>query len=162
MDVPSAQLRDGTRIFDGRTSGNAQFGDVRWVAASGWWRYTPGAATVSDSWSAGAYRTFVARWTGGGSTSLDLSVNGAGFTAGSGVLSTPPSVFTIGNYWTGGVNAALDGDVLWFACGSGTLTNTDAATINSFGNTDPKVSSFPSSAQATLVWDGISPAGSLK
>ena len=119
----------------------------------------PGATSPAQTFSAGDYVTLIAYWT---ATQIGLSVNGSPFTvgAGAGIPTLAATTFSIGSRGDG--SRSLDGDVLWFACGTGTLSNPDAATINGFGNTDPKVASFPAGAQATMVWDGASSSGSLK
>ncbi|MEK0326660.1 MAG: hypothetical protein QQN63_13260, partial [Nitrosopumilus sp.] len=45
-----------------------------------------------------------------------------------------------------------DSDILWFACGLGTLTDADAAAIDALGNTDPAPANFPAAAQLTAIW----------
>lgn len=53
---------------------------------------------------------------------------------------------------SGGTADFLDGDILWFAGGKGTLTSADAATINGFGSTDPSFGSFAAANSATILW----------
>jgi hypothetical protein len=118
------------------------------------------AASPAQTFSAGSYLTLVFAWT---STTLYVSVNGAPFTSVADTnipAGSPPAFLDIGAR----ASAAQYGnsDVVWFAAGTGTLTNADAATINGFGNSDPTVSLFPAAAQATFAWDGTSSTGSLK
>lgn len=113
---------------------------------------------ASPSWSAGDTLTLIAYWKPTSPT-LGLSVNGASFnTGGAGsYASIPQSLFDLGGRYT--QNGWADADVLWFAAGTGALTNSDAATINAWGNNDPARSSFPASAQATMVWSGTGSTG---
>jgi len=120
-------------------------------------------ATVPTSVSSSALNhnpgdlvTVVASWT---STTLSISINGGAFTtvARSSVPAPSSSTFFIGNLLGSAVTA--DDDYLWSATGTGTLTNNDATNFNSYGNTDPLLSSlttFGSGAAApTMVWNGI-------
>lgn len=108
------------------------------------------AVTTAQTFSAGTLATVVVAWT---ATTLFVSVNGAAFaTAANSIIpALAATTFDIGSAGTIFPNP-IDGDVLWFACGLGTLTNGDAATINSFGNVDPVVAQFPASAVPTGVW----------
>lgn len=114
---------------------------------------------MAASFSAGAAQTVICSWT---PTSEGVSVNGAAFhTVGSTSIPTLSATsFSLGTILNGG--RMWDGEILWFACGTGTLTDADAATINGWGDTDPKVASFPAAAQADFAWDGTSAAGSMK
>jgi hypothetical protein len=83
--------------------------------------------------AAGQYATVVAYWT---NTTIALSVNGAAFvTAARGATAgTWPANYSLGS---NGTTIPLDGDMLWFGAGTGTITATDAATLTGYGNTDP-------------------------
>jgi hypothetical protein len=115
--------------------------------------------SVNLTYNAGDTLTITGYWT---STTLGISVNGAAFTtAGQTTIpSSPPATFDIGSLWThnaGGGNN-MDGDILWSAAGSGTLTNADAAALNAYGNSDPTLSKLNAlnsgTSAATFAWDG--------
>jgi type IV pilus assembly protein PilA len=129
------------------------------------WHTRRAAGTIDDLNAAATHATgdtvlLIAAWDAG---NIYLSINGGPFASASSthIPTLSASQFDIGNKF---LNAAgtLDGDILWFATGAGTLTNGDAATINSWGSNDPNRSSFPTAAQATMAWDGVSSFGSLK
>jgi hypothetical protein len=116
------------------------------------------SASVSDSFSAGAIRTVILKWD---ASNVYVSVNGSALsttlTANSNVLAS------VTNLYLGGAGATtpFDGDILWEATGTGSLSDADAATINRLGNTDPTVTtinSIDSGAVPTLAWDGESAA----
>lgn len=121
--------------------------------------YSGGLSSAVQTHQAGDEYTVVAYWT---PTTIAVSVNGSAFltTARGAVTSMAmPATFDIG---LNGNSYAIDSDVVWYAGGTGVPTNADAATINSWGDTDPKRSSFPTADQATFVWDGAGANGSLK
>jgi type IV pilus assembly protein PilA len=96
-------------------------------------------------------------------TQVGVSLDGGVFktaarTSGTGLT---PSALYVGSS-SSAASQQLDGRILWLACGTGTLSSADAATINSIGNADPTRANFPSSAQVTMTWDGTSATGSLK
>jgi hypothetical protein len=112
---------------------------------------------VTSNYSAGSIVTVVYYWT---STTLNISINGGAFTTVS-RASVPPGVLTafdIGSQL--GTAAWMDGDILWGASGTGTLTNADASTLNALGNSDPSFSSLQTlnsgAANPTIAWDGTS------
>jgi hypothetical protein len=45
------------------------------------------------------------------------------------------------------------GDILWFACGTGALSDADAAAIHAFGAADPTPDVFPGSCTAVMPMD---------
>ena len=111
--------------------------------------------SIAQSQSKGDLVTVVAKWTG---TSASISVNGSAFTTTTGL--TLPTItnsqFDIGSGHAS-TTGTFDGDILWSASGTGTLSNADAASINRFSNSDPSLSSLNSTATsstATLAWDG--------
>lgn len=119
------------------------------------------AVSAAQTFAAGSTFTLIAFWT---SNTLGVSVNGGSFTT---VTSTPiPSTMSGQDIYFGSnplfPERQLDGEILWEAVGTGTLSNADAATINGWGSSDPKRSDFPSSAQATLVWAAATTNASLK
>lgn len=109
--------------------------------------YTPVAGTAA---------TAIGAWT---ATDLGVSADGAALTL-AGSRSEIP-VITASTFDIGGdaitAGRQLVGDVLWFACGSGRLTDSDAARIHAFGNTKPTIRALDSvarGAHAMAVWDG--------
>jgi hypothetical protein len=129
-------------------------------------RRSVGGASVTargpvETFAAGATKTVIFAWEPGRAR---ISVDGSPFTniAGGDVPTLTAALFDIGGGGTVASGHESNSYYLWFATGTGTLTDADAATINSWGNTDPKRSSFPSAAQATMVWNGIGSNGSLK
>jgi type IV pilus assembly protein PilA len=117
------------------------------------------ASTPVQNHLPGTIVTLIGYWSG---ATLGISINGSSFVTANDPRSlTPTSTnFDIGSNGTGA--GPFNGDILWFAAGTGTLTNGDATNINGFGNSDPKPSSFSSSAAATFTWDGITSIGSIK
>jgi hypothetical protein len=110
------------------------------------------------TFNAGDTLTVVGYWT---ATTVGISINGSAFTtAGQTTIpSSPPATFDIGSLWThnAGAGEELDGDFLWAAAGAGTLTNSDAASLNAYGNSDPTLASLnniDSADTATMAWDG--------
>ncbi len=79
---------------------------------------------VADTFSKGDIVTLIARWEAG---TLYVSVDGAAFAsqAGGNVPTLTAGDFDIGS--SAGSAEHIDGDVLWVACGTGTLTDGDAA-----------------------------------
>lgn len=74
-------------------------------------------------------------------------------------LVAPPvlaaTTFVVGSDPTSGTARQIDGEVLWIACGTGTLTDDDSATFHAFGDADPSFSDLPgeqTDADATLLW----------
>lgn len=118
-------------------------------------RKTGGAgATCSTavSWSAGDSKTLIAAWT---ATAVKISIDGAAFvsTAQSSIPTLAATTADIGGgNWTGSIS---DVNHFWFACGTGTLTDTDAANIHANGNSDPSPGLFPSTADLTVIWKAI-------
>jgi hypothetical protein len=120
-----------------------------------------GASTTTPAYVAGQYLTVIFAWD---ASYLYTSVNGGSLTAGEGVRAHGvqtgmSSSFEIGDI---GLSRWFDSSIIWLATGTGTLTDADAATINGFGSSDPTRSQFPATAQATMVWDGVSSTGNLK
>lgn len=109
--------------------------------------------STSVPYNVGDFITIVAAWT---STQLRSSYNGAVFTntaASTQIPTLASTIFDIGSNAGNGFTQA-NSDVLWFAAGSGTLTDTDAAAFNAFGNTDPALDTVPSPLVSLpkLVW----------
>lgn len=127
-------------------SGNLLYGD-RNLAGAG------NSRTAAASWSAGDSKTIVFAWT---ATALLLSVDGGAF-ASTANSSIPTLSSGTAYLLRDRLSAALqpDADLFWFACGLGTLTDTDAANIHAWGNSDPSPGLFPTTADLTLIWKAI-------
>lgn len=117
-----------------------------------------GAASQTASatlvWTAGASSTIVGKWD---AAAIYIAANGSAFA--SAARSEIPDLTAATTFFIGRdavFSASLYGDVLWFACGTGTLTDADSALLYSWGNADPQWSWFPASAQLTGLWDGRS------
>jgi hypothetical protein len=115
-------------------------------------RSTGGTSTTAQTtttYAAGDFLTVVYAWT---ATQLKVSVNGSVFST---IANTNIPILTATNFDIGrdfNAFAWLNSDVLWTACGTGALTNTDAATLNSLGNTDPHWYNLPTSTGTTMTW----------
>ena len=106
------------------------------------------------SFAVGDAVTVVFRWT---ATAIGLSINGAAFidAADTAIPTLAATTFDIGTAGTLISGREIDSDVLWFACGTGTLTDTDAASLHAFGNTDKAPEDFIAAAAAcacTATW----------
>lgn len=104
------------------------------------------------SFNAGESVTIVYAWTG---TQTKVSFNGSAFTTAAN--SSIPNLSTIPNVDFGssvGTSQHFDGDVLWLAAGSGTLTDADAAAFDAFGDGDkpPADTLWGSTATPTFMW----------
>jgi uncharacterized repeat protein (TIGR02059 family) len=107
------------------------------------------AASAVQSFSAGTIKTVIYAWT---ATDVRVSVDGGAF-VGTGNTTIPgqATLFIGSDQVQGnGSNRQGDSDYLWVAGGSGTLTNTDAATIHAFGDSDHAQGDFPGAA--TFAW----------
>lgn len=113
-------------------------------------RFNGGAsdiATTATTFSKDDIVTVIFAWT---ATTVVVSLNGAAFasTGGSDIPALAATLADIGS--ADGAGQHVDGDVLWAAFGSGTLTDTDAATIHAFANEDPQLDTIPGTP--TAVW----------
>jgi RHS repeat-associated protein len=112
-------------------------------------RQNAGGATNTigtGAFTPGSLFTVIAAWT---ASTLKLSINGAAF-ASVANASVPALTATSFDIASAQGSSQADSDVLWFAGGTGTLSNTDATTLNSFGNTDPTASALP--ATPSVLW----------
>lgn len=93
--------------------------------------------------------TVIGAWT---ATTVRLSNNGAAF-----VSAGNANIPTVGGtvYIAGTGVQVLDSDAFWFACGTGTLSDADAAAIHAWGNSDPPPGLFPPAADLTMIWRAI-------
>lgn len=136
---------------DGSGSHNDQISIYQDAAGS--FHFRSWDATAQDDiilapvYAAGDYETLIIAGT---AAQLKASIGGAAFTSvarnhipRAGILA---ATFNIGS-WNGIQQA--DSDVLWFATGTGTLSNTDAATLNGYSD-PPNLGLIP--GDATLRW----------
>jgi prepilin-type N-terminal cleavage/methylation domain-containing protein len=166
-EYPSSGAVPGSnpRLFDWRNDNNNILG-LRWNTASRAWEMTSVlggtaafASSAAQTFSIGGVVTVIGKWSAG---AIGVSVNGGAFVTAA--VTNPvitAQLFDIGSAGAAATNYA-DGEILWSAVGTGPLTNSDATTINAFGNTDPTRVSLPTTAIATLVWNGASSDGSTK
>jgi hypothetical protein len=104
---------------------------------------------IAGTFVRGDLFTLVFAWT---ATQLKLSLNGSVFTvtAHTGIPSVAfPDTLDIGRH-TFSVAEFWNGEILWVAMGSGTLSDADAVTLHGFGNSDPEFGELPGSPLA--VW----------
>jgi len=106
-----------------------------------------GVVTFADTFALSDFITVIAAWDSG---NLKLSIDGSVFTsvAGTNIPALAATTADIGS--SAGSAQHIDSDIKWFACGTGTLTDAQAATIHAFGNTDPTLQDLPGAP--TLVW----------
>jgi len=107
-----------------------------------------GEVALADTFALNEAVTVIAAWD---ALNLKVSVNGGAFTsaAATNIPTLAATMLDIGSI--AGTSEHLNGDVLWFACGTGTLTDADAATINGYGNNDVGLHAFP--GNPTGFWD---------
>lgn len=105
------------------------------------------APTINDV-SVGSIVTLVFAWD---ANKIYLSYNGGAFSSTAAVVPNM-SAYPTFNIGSAGTGTLAGGDYLWFAAGTGTLTNTDASTINGFGNIDPNSTSFSDTATVSAIW----------
>jgi hypothetical protein len=106
------------------------------------------SASVVQAYVAGDELTIIGFWT---PTQIGISINGGAFVTAS--TSAPPNpVQTLIDIGRDTVSASnwMEGDLAWFACGTGTPTNADAAAIHANGHVDPVLDALP--AAATAMW----------
>lgn len=108
-----------------------------------------GEAVKADTFALGDVVTVIAAWD---ASNLKVSVDGAAFTsaAAANIPTLAASAFDIGS--VGGSSEHIDGDIFWSACGTGTLTDTDASNLHANGNPDPPPGLFPTAAAVKLIW----------
>jgi hypothetical protein len=115
-------------------------------------RTTAGSQSRSSAaqvFAAGDAKTVIVAWD---AATVKISIDGGAFLSAAGTPQIPvlaDALFDIGSGQTN--NEHADSDFLWFACGTGTLTDADAATLHALGNTGPiNVRDLP--GDATAVW----------
>jgi len=104
-------------------------------------------ASAKQTFTTGTTKTVIAAWTG---TTMKLSVDGAPFVQTAESIIPKQAPFLIASTLVQGSGRQPNSDYYWVAGGTGTLTDGDAASINSFGNTDKRRIDFP--GNATFVW----------
>ncbi len=99
---------------------------------------------INNSWAINNLDTVIAAWT---STTLSISVNGGAFVS----VARTDTLPVFGSWFNIGGDGAIqfNGDVLWFAVGTGTLTDADAATLSGYSDL-PNLGLIPSNA--TMRW----------
>jgi hypothetical protein len=111
-----------------------------------------GSVSLAPSVTPGQGYTVVAAWT---PSQLGLSWNGGAFVTAA--RSDIPDLSTVqanlGQQWNTDSQRALNGELLWVAMGTGTLTDDDAAALAALGDTDPTPTNFPEAAQLTALWN---------
>jgi hypothetical protein len=104
-------------------------------------------ASVKQTFAIGDLKTVIVTWN---ATQIKISIDGGAFVtlANSHIIQQAP--FTIGSSPIQGASRQPNSDYYWVAAGTGFLTDANAQTIYSFGNTDKKRADFPGSA--AFVW----------
>jgi hypothetical protein len=141
------------RIFDWRASGNHYMGLMYDAFNNRWTAYRPGPSGVAASVnstsdvSENTLYTVVFAWT---ATQLKISVNGAPFVTveNTGIPTIATTYFDLLSQ-DGGQN--WDGETLWVACGTGTLSDADAAMFAALQNSDPRWNEQLISLGATAI-----------
>lgn len=139
----AGNVENYTLVFDTATS--------RWTM-----RRRTGSANIdlaapAVAFAVGDVLTIIGKW---GSGQIGISVNGAAFSAAAAsAAALTQATFGIG-YDDQVGNQQINGDVLWFACGTGTLADADAAAIHAMGNTAADASDmlWPAGADVSMVW----------
>jgi hypothetical protein len=108
-----------------------------------------GIEPANLAWEVGDVLTMIFAWT---ATTLKVSRDGVAFVSGgrshgAGSLAGQSLIF---GTTSGGAAQWFDGEVLWAAAGTGTLTDADAALIHSFGNADKVPTDFPGNCRAVF------------
>lgn len=113
---------------------------TRWSGGS-----NAGASTAVQAFNAGDALTVVGKWDGG---AVYVSVNGGPFVsvANAYIPAITATLFDIGQSSGSG---HIDSAVLWFACGTGTLTDADAGRLASSPNNAPPKNYIVNTAQVT-------------
>lgn len=154
------------RVFDANidTSNGLHVFYNTFGGANRWAMKTENAAVNEEidsevqTFLAGASVTVIGFWK---ATSMGISANGAAFQTIARAAGLPDlsvnTTFDIGREHFQ-ATSYLDGDVLWFACGKGVLTNADAAAIHAIGDTNPSLSQFPVEAEAKAIWAALTDA----
>jgi hypothetical protein len=124
---------------------------------AGYWRINRlaggnGGQAIASSYSGPTGDiTVIGAWT---ATQTKISLNGLAFNTGGNtyIPTFTGTLFDIGRLGDQAATAWLESSIYWCAAGKGTLSDTDASTINGFGNTDPDWENFPSGAEISFLW----------
>jgi len=161
-DASSVQVTGTSQVVaswdDGTTNNRLQ---VFWDSANKVWKIrtvsggTAGSdPTISDTFNPGDLRTIIVKWD---ASNTYVSLNGSTFVSASNSLRpTSPTELLIG---ASGLGQQFDGDILWTATGTGTLSSADALSLYNYGNSDPTLASLNTidpAATPSFVWDGES------
>lgn len=157
MGYSQAQSATGSfrGVFTWSDAGQTNVISLQTRTSTPWWKiqWTVAGAGVSPAvagpaWNAGDLITVIGFWTG---TTIGVSVNGSAFVTAA-ITGPPtglPATFDIGSQL--GTNP-VDSEVLWAACGKGTLLDADAAAIAALPATrDPGFADFPSAAAVSAI-----------
>lgn len=144
-------------LFDWRDNSNNLLGlyfDVstkKWTTIRNNGGSSNTAITAAQTFSNGDAATVIAAYTG---SQIKVSVNGGAFVATSdtNIPTLAATLFDIGSQ---AGSSQLDGNTFWYAAGSGTLSDSDASTINGFGSTPPATASFPTGSTVTGLWPAV-------
>ena len=160
MGYPSASVTTGTPyVFDYKDNANNAVSGFFDESANNWVtrRFASDVgtvATVANTFTTGDSRSVAHQWS---ATAVAMSLGGAAFVSAADT-NIPVLVATtvdIGRQTTSAVNF-LSGNVLWFATFAGTLTDADAAALDSFGDTPPTpellMATVSRAAELTSLW----------
>lgn len=122
-------------------------------AQGGQWRLfrrntagAPAGDASTTTGTAGADATIIGAWT---STQMKVSRDGAAFATQS-ATNIPTLADTTLELLQADAGNPLNTKCYWMAMGTGTLTDSDASTINAFGNSDPNWQDIPGTI--TFLW----------
>lgn len=155
--VNTADPSGNPALFDWRDDANNLI-QVRFDTTNNQWELQrrngggTGEATTADTFALSDVVTVIAAWD---ASNLKVSVDGSAFTsaAAANIPTLAASTADVGS--VAGSSEHIDADLFWFACGTGTLADADAATIHAIGNTDPLKVQFPVAAAVKLIWPAI-------
>lgn len=105
-------------------------------------------ASAKQTFAIGALKTVIATWN---QSQIKISVDGSPFVSLNNTQSIGQAPIMIGHSPVQGASRQPNSDYYWVAAGTGFLTDANAQTINSFGNSDHARVDFP--GNATFMWD---------
>lgn len=135
-----------SRLFVSHDDGNNRYRFIRGTGGG-----ATNTVTHTHAISAGDVITLVTAWN---TTQLRLSTDGSVFTEGGSTNIPTLSATIVDLGQVGGGSAFLDGNILWAAFGSGTLTDADAAWFNRVGVGGGVPDLYEAPGHATAIWDG--------
>lgn len=143
-------------LVDWYTDNNTEI-DLQ-LRSTGVWRMQRVAGGIADNADSSA-QTFAA---GDAATvvgyskpsGVGIALNGSAFTttAGTHVPTVTAATFDIGTETSGGA-LWIDSPIVWLACGTGTLTDADPATLNALGDTPPYALPWTTAQAPTAIMD---------